>query len=463
LKSDSHSTRAPRERVIVCGVLFPDRKDVHGDVLSEIRGLAEAAGVDVVGEGILQRRQRPDPSTLMGRGKVDEIKLEVERHSPDAVVVDNDLSPAQVRNLEQALCVRIVDRSELILDIFARRAQTHQARLQVELAQVEYLLPRLRRMWTHLERQVGGIGTRGPGETQLETDRRLLLRRVRDLKGRLAEIEARKRRQVRSRSEQFTVGLVGYTNAGKTTLLNVLTGSMELSADMLFATLDTRTRQWRLDDGRTVLLSDTVGFLQRLPHHLVASFHATLEEALNVDLLMHVVDASHPEAETQLSAVEDVLSDLSPHRGSDLLVLNKIDRVEDPLRLHLLLHGREQEAVYVSAARGEGLDRLQEAVAARLDRRSATIELRLPLEDGRGIAFARRAGILESEEFGESLVRMRLRVGERMLGNLRRSLDAGTSIEVLAPPAEPLLVEVEPQDGRPEWLDETDRAPSKPA
>jgi GTP-binding protein HflX len=246
-------------------VLLGDQlPELTGD-LSEVRGLVEAAAGELVGPGVLQRRPRPDPATLFGRGKVEEIGELVRSYQPDAVVVDNDLTPAQGRNLEKAWGTRVIDRSELILDIFARRARTRQARLQVELAQNEYLTPRLRRMWTHLERTEGAIGTRGPGETQLETDKRLLRKRIQDLKGELGEIESRKRREVGSRADQFTVGLVGYTNAGKSTLLNRLTGAQEFVADMLFATLDTRTRQWRLSDGRVVLLSDTVGFLSRLP------------------------------------------------------------------------------------------------------------------------------------------------------------------------------------------------------
>jgi len=429
----SRPTRPPRERVLVCGARgFEDDVGVDED-LSEARGLVAAAAAEVVGEGVLQRKPTPDAATLLGRGKVDEIRAEVQRLAPDAVVVDNDLTPAQVRNLEKAWGVRVVDRSELILDIFARRAQTRQAKLQVELAQNEYLAPRLKRMWTHLERTEGAIGTRGPGETQLETDKRLLKRRIQILRDELKVIEARKLRELGARGDQFTIGLVGYTNAGKSTLLNRLTGAHEFVADQLFATLDTRTRPWKLRDGRRALLSDTVGFLQRLPHHLVGSFHATLEETLAADLLLHVIDASHPRADAQIRAVEGVLASLSRNARSGILVFNKIDRVEDRIGLQLLRNGREQESVYVSAATGEGLDELDQAVARRLDVHSSLVDVFVGLGDGRLDAHVRRlAKPIEDEvrmEAGER--RLRVRLTEGALGNLRRAGGAALRVEVV--------------------------------
>ena len=436
------ATGEPRERVLVCGLLLPDQAAEHEGALSEARGLVEAAGGILVGaddEPLVQRRARPDPSTLLGKGKVEEIHDVVQRLDPDAVMVDNDLSPAQGRNLEKAWGKRVIDRSELILDIFATRARTSQARLQVDLAQMEYMRPRLKRMWTHLERTEGAIGTRGPGETQLETDRRLIAKRIRDLKQRLAEIEERKRRQVRSRSEHFTVGLIGYTNAGKSTLLNRLTGSGELVADMLFATLDTRTRQWKLPDGRTVLLSDTVGFLQRLPHHLVASFHATLEEALNVDLMLHIVDSSHPDAPVHMRAVEETLSGLT-NRTADAIVLNKIDGVDDPIALHLLREGRDQPFVHLSARTGEGIERLEALVAERLDARSALVEVRVPVTDGRAVAVLKREGVvLDEHTEDDTVLVLRLRLPEGALGSLQRSLGDALEWRVVEPAAEPFF------------------------
>ena len=429
------STRARRERVLVCGVRLPDFPREPGPPLAEARALAEAADAVVVGESVVQTRLRPVAATLMGRGKVAEVHELVLRHAPDAVFVDNDLSPAQVRNLEKAWSKRVIDRSEVILDIFSQRAMTRQARLQVELAQNEYLLPRLRRMWTHLERTEGAIGTRGPGETQLETDRRLLRKRIDDLRRDLSRIEERKQREVRSRDEHFTVGLVGYTNAGKSTLLNRLTNSDEYVADMPFATLDTRTRRWRLPDGRIVLLSDTVGFLQRLPHHLVASFHATLEETLNADLLVHVVDASHPDAAQQLQAVEEVLAGLSAGLVADVMVFNKIDRMEDTISLATLGECASAEIVHASARTGEGLDQLAQAVANRLDARATLVDLWVHASDGRTISFVRGHGAVLEEEWSDTaMVRMRARLSPRALGNLRRLAGREGRVELVPNP-----------------------------
>ncbi len=434
------ATRLPRERVLACGVLLAGQPIEQDGPLSEAMGLARAAGADVVGDReppLVQRRERPDASTFLGSGKVQEIRASVERWVPDAVLVDNDLSPGQLRNLEKAWGKRVIDRSELILDIFARRARTAQAKLQVELAQMEYLRPRLRRMWTHLERLEGAIGTRGPGETQLETDRRLIAKRIHDLRIRLSGIEERNRRQVRTREELFTIGLAGYTNAGKSTLLNRLTGADEFVADMPFATLDTRTRQWRLRDGRKVLVSDTVGFLQRLPHHLVASFHATLEEALHVDLLLHVVDGSHPDAAVQMRAVEETLAGLT-RREADVVVLNKFDRVSDPISLHLLREGRKQPFFHLSALTGEGIERLEAFVEARLDARSTVVEAVLPLSDGRTAAVLRSSGVVLLERVeGENRLVLRLRLPDGAVGSLQRSLPPQVAWRIVQPAKEP--------------------------
>jgi GTPase len=423
-------TDSPKERVLVCGVLLPGHPPESGGPLSEACALVGASEGEVIGEPIFQKRERAVPATLLGRGKVEELHELVIALCPSAVVVDNDLSPAQGRNLEKEWGCRVIDRSELILDIFSRRAQTRQARLQVELAQLEYLAPRLRRMWTHLERNEGAIGTRGPGETQLETDKRLLSKRVSDLKHELKHIESRKQREVASRSEEFTVGLVGYTNAGKSTLLNRLTGSSEFAADMPFATLDTRTRRWILPDGRAVLLSDTVGFLQRLPHHLVASFHATLEETLQADMLVHVVDAAHPDAHHHLNAVDEVMTALSPRLSAEILLLNKVDAVKDPLELQLLVDGRHEEVVHASAKTGAGLDRLIHRVTKRLDERSSVMDLWVPVTDGRTVARVRQLGVIDKEvvtEDGTELC-IRVRLSDAALGSLHATASDGLRV-----------------------------------
>lgn len=454
------ATRRPKERVLVCGLILPNFGEESAGPLHEASGLILAAGSEPVGEPIVQRRQVPDNATLLGRGKVAEVKEALEHYCADAVVVDNDLSPAQMRNLEKAWKVRVIDRSELILDIFARRAKTKQARLQVELAQHEYLMPRLRRMWTHLERTEGAIGTRGPGETQLETDRRLIKKRIFDLRTELRGIEQRKRRQVLSRSERYTIGLVGYTNAGKSTLLNRLTGADELAEDMLFATLDTRTRRWELSDSREVLLTDTVGFLRRLPHHLVASFQATLEEALNVDLLLHVVDGSHPDAPDFLAAVDEVLRDTGGSHRDQILVLNKLDALEDRLHLLHLLDGRDEDQVRVSARTGEGLAELDSLVRERLDKRSALVEITVPFTSGGALAVLRQAASIESEEYdADRGTIIRARVPDRELGNLARHAGEAVTIEVVEPAIEPFLANNEPSTPIPLPLDSLDEEP----
>src|SRR2546421_9081141 len=315
-----------RERAFLVSVALPDRPWISTDPLEELTGLATTAGATIVG-GLIQRRQHVIPATYIGKGKLEELQQQVEATDADVVIFDNDLSPGQIRNLEKATQVKVLDRSELILDIFATRARTLEARLQVELAQLEYALPRLRKMWTHLSRYTGGIGLRGPGETQLEEDRRLVAHRIRDLKQRLVEVQARKEREVRSRREEHTVSLVGYTNAGKSTLMNALTGAGVYVEDKLFSTLDTRTRQWHIKDWGRVLLSDTVGFIRDLPHHLVASFKATLEEARQARLLLHVVDASNPAAEQHIAAVNGVLRELGCVDKPTLLLRKKVDRL----------------------------------------------------------------------------------------------------------------------------------------
>ncbi len=289
------------ERSVLARLILPDQT-VEADPLEELYGLATTAGTQVVGE-LIQRRANIDHSTYLGKGKVEELHRMVQKHDADVVMFDNDLSPAQTRNLEKAIGVKVLDRTELILDIFAAGARTHESRLAVELAQLEYSLPRLKRMWTHLSRQAMGVGMRGPGEKQLEVDRRLAQKRIHDLKQDLSKVETRREKQVAARKDAPTVSLVGYTNAGKSTLMNAMTEADVRAADRLFATLDTRTRRWQLPGWGTVLLSDTVGFIRDLPHSLVASFKSTLEETRQADLLLHVADASNPSVFEQISGL----------------------------------------------------------------------------------------------------------------------------------------------------------------
>ena len=303
-----------RERAVLVACLLPGVEIDPHDPLGELRSLADTAGADVVDE-VIQKRQSPDPATFLGSGKVELLADHVRAGEIQLVIFDNDLSPSQIANIEEVVACKVLDRSELILDIFAARARTHEAKLQVELAQLEYTYPRLRAMWSHLERIAGGaptgIGTRGPGEQQLEIDRRIVQRRKSELKREIARLQGRKQREVERRNQDyFTVGLVGYTNAGKSTLFNALTQGGAYADDKLFATLSTRTRRWELGGGRYVMLSDTVGFVRDLPHHLVASFRATLEEAVHSDLLLIVLDVSHPRAWQQFDTVLGVLDDI---------------------------------------------------------------------------------------------------------------------------------------------------------
>ncbi len=377
------------QRAILVGVFNPDEEFTRENALDELKGLVKTAGVDVVGE-MIQFRETPHPSLCIGRGKVDELKELVQATDAEVVIFDNNLTPSQGRALEQSLEKPIVDRSEVILDIFATHAQTHEAMLQVELAQLLYFRTRLKRMWTHLERLggggTGGLGAgRGPGEKQLETDRRLVDKRISELKQKLRDVEYRRQRTVSLRREQPTVSLVGYTNAGKSTLMRAITGADVLVADKLFATLDTRTRRWSIPSFGDVLLSDTVGFIRNLPHHLVASFRSTLEEARHADLLLHIVDASNPEAERQIHAVYQVLQEIGVDCSNIILVLNKVDRVQDQSLVDVLRR-HYPDTVTISAATGVGIERLSSIVAERLSGGMVTIEIET--DSGNGKLFA---------------------------------------------------------------------------
>jgi len=404
------------EAAVLVGVLLPERNFDEPPLL-ELEGLATTAGVPVVGR-LTQRRGAPTAATYLGRGKVEELTALAAATDADVIIFDNDLSPAQTRNLEKAIGIKVLDRTELILDIFAARAQTHQARLAVELAQLEYAMPRLKRMWTHLSRQKKGVGLRGPGEQQLEEDRRLVEKRVSDLRRELKVIERRKQREVAARSELLTVSLIGYTNAGKSTLLNALTGADVFVQDALFATLDTRTRRWMLPGWGPVLLSDTVGFIRDLPHHLIASFKATLEEARQADLLLHIADVANEAVYDQITAAYKVLEEIGIQRKDTLLVINKIDALPDRARLDGLLN-RYPGAVPISAHRGAGLPELAAAVSDALSRSFLDVDVEMGVEQGRLMAYLAAHGEVLSKRYLDTRVIVHCRIPQKHLGRIK--------------------------------------------
>ena len=485
LKRTDSSVRAERAVLIQIAAESWNRKNATGDgggsevSMEELRRLAQTARAQIVGE-LTQSRRRPNPGLYLGRGKVEELGRLCRRLGADLVICDDDLTPAQVRGLELALDLKVIDRSELILDIFATHARTHEARLQVELAQLEYAFPRLKKMWSHLDRvaggqvgAAGGIGVRGPGERQLEMDRRLVQKRITDLKKTLTGIEAHHHRLARRRSESFTtVTLVGYTNAGKSTLMNALTGADVAVRDRLFETLDTRTREWALElapgsqeahggaagrpkgvhrtadpllqgrpwrPGRRLMLSDTVGFIRKLPHHLVASFHATLEEAREADLLLHVADASSPAAEAQIESVQEVLRRIGCGDKPQILVLNKMDAARDLLAVPLL-RSHVEHSVAISAARREGLDELTVLVAhlLRTTGRTAQPEVELVVEaslhNGRVVSLLHEHGEVLERTYRADGVRLRVRVPAELRQQIE-SMGARTALAGADSPA----------------------------
>jgi len=416
------STTVQRERAVLVACLLPGYQGDPHDPLGELRALADSAGAIVVDE-VMQKKQTPDAGTLLGKGKVQELAAMVRSRSADVVIFDNDLSPAQISNIEEVVECKVLDRSELILDIFAARARTHEARLQVELAQLEYTYPRLRAMWSHLERIVGGapagIGTRGPGEQQLEIDRRIVQRKKSELKREIATIQKRKEREVAMRNKDFfTVGLVGYTNAGKSTLFNTATDAQVFAADQLFATLSTRTRKWDLGGSDTVMLSDTIGFVRDLPHHLVASFKATLEEATASDLLLIVLDAAHPRARQQLETVMQVLDDIGATQQPRVLVLNKIDLLEHNADL-LVFQQEHPQAIALSAKTGRGLPELVELVRTHLHAGAQRLQLTIPMKHGKAIQFVENHAQVLDRRYGQDDVALTVDIGARQLSQLR--------------------------------------------
>jgi GTP-binding protein HflX len=391
------------------------------ELLEELRALAISAGADVVGE-LVQSRARPDAALYIGRGKADELKREVAARDAQLVVFDNDLSPAQGKKLEDLIGVRVLDRSELILDIFARRARTREAKLQVELAQLQYLLPRLRRMWTHLSRIRGGIGLRGPGETQLEVDRRVIRDRIRTLKEKLGGIETRRHLQRKGRGDVWNVALVGYTNVGKSTIMNRLTGESLRAVDSLFATLDATTRRMELPGGEAVVLTDTVGFIRDLPHDLVASFRATLEEVVHADLLLHVVDVADPRRESRMAVVREVLTSLGVGDAPTLTVFNQFDRIPAAERagVRARLIEAHAPAVVASAVEPRGLVALEEALARYVETHEVHARAVVPSGDGRRLALIHRLTEVLERRYADGQVELELRARPEALARLER-------------------------------------------
>ncbi|HET9949803.1 MAG TPA: GTPase HflX [Longimicrobiales bacterium] len=413
--------REPADRAVLVGA--PDRDvpvRLAQEHLDELGRLTDTAGGSVVAT-VVQRVSHPHPRFYIGEGKAQELADLVREQGADLVVFDEDLSPAQGKGLEDLLGVRVMDRSELILDIFATRARSKEARMQVELAQLEYMLPRLRRMWSHLSRIRGGIGLRGPGETQLETDRRLIGKRIGELRRKLGDVAKARAVQRKGREGHFRAALVGYTNAGKSSLLRALSGAELFVEDRLFATLDPATRAVSLGNGYQALVTDTVGFIRKLPHDLVASFRSTLEEAREADVLLHVVDASHSDWEEHLEVVKEVLADLELGEHDTILVFNKVDRLthseEDALRDRMRAL-EPRPAVFVSAFDDRSLDALRETLKARLQARLAHVVVRVPAEDGEAIAALYREADVEQRVDHDSVVSLTARVPRPLLGRL---------------------------------------------
>jgi len=438
------------ERVVLVSVGRPPQEHTLGartrflstESLEELARLSDTAGLEVVGRVVQTLRNGVHPATFIGAGKVDEVKGIVVESCAQAVIFDDDLSPAQQRNLEKALDVKVVDRSQLILDIFAQHAKSLAGKLQVELAQLEYLRPRLTRQWTHLSRLGGGVGTRGPGETQLEVDRRRLRERIATLRRRLLDVERTRdlQRHERARVPFPCIALVGYTNAGKSTLMNTLTHAGVLVEDKLFATLDPTSRRLDLPSGQPVMLIDTVGFINKLPHQLIDAFKSTLEEVRSADLLLHIVDATHPRWAEQKAVVESVLEEIGAEGRPLLTVFNKLDclsveteEIEPSPWLRSLVStnqngvGQEITEFGISALTGVGLPPLLHAIEQRLMREREVVQVDLPLSAGKTLAWLRRNSKVLEEAYSETAISVTALLSNKIAGQLRKQLATGTT------------------------------------
>ena len=417
-----HSSQQRQERAVLVGVELPsnNHKISLEYSLEELERLAQTAGAQVA-QKFTQQLRSVSPATLVGRGKVEEIHASVCELHPDLVIFDEDLTPAQQRNLESAFKVRVIDRSQLILDIFAQRARSNEGKLQVELAQLEYLLPRLTRQWTHLSRLGGGIGTRGPGETQLEVDRRRIREKIGHLKRRLKIVERTRSLQRKERDDVpfATVALVGYTNAGKSTLMNALTRAGVLVEDKLFATLDPTIRSLRLLNGDKVMIADTVGFINKIPHSLIEAFKSTLEEVMSADLLLHLVDMSSPLVDEEIGVIEEVLREIGAGEIPTIIVPNKIDLLSGPPQ-HLFKNRGNDEVCPISALTGAGIKELLEIIGARLDGGKEKIHLCFSSSQGALLSLLRQRGRIEHETYKDDQVHITAMVTPKLAGQLRK-------------------------------------------
>jgi GTP-binding protein HflX len=416
------------ERVVLVGVWTGGSSTEAENSLIELAALAETAGSEVL-EGLIQRRSQPDAATFIGRGKVEELREVVIATGADTVICDGELSPSQLRKLEEQVKVKVVDRTALILDIFAQHAKSKEGKAQVELAQLQYLLPRLRGWGESLSRQGGGaggsgggVGTRGPGETKIETDRRRINTRISKLKREIKALRTvrQTKRSKRTNSGVPAVAIAGYTNAGKSSLLNSLTQAGVLVEDALFATLDPTTRRTAAEDGRVYTLSDTVGFVRHLPHHIVEAFRSTLEEVAYADLVLHVVDGAHPDPEGQVSAVREVLGEVGADRIPELLVVNKMDAADEETILRL--KRAWPDAVFVSARSGLGIEALHAAIADRLPRPAVDLRVLLPYDRGDLVARIHRTGQVLDSRHTEQGTELRVRVGQQLAADLENFL-----------------------------------------
>jgi len=411
------------ERVLLVGVITPAQNQITvEDHLAELGELVRTLNYEVADHYIVKRKQI-SPSLYIGKGKVEELQALIPMLQLDEIIFDDELSPTQSRNLEKNLNIEIRDRSGVILEIFARHARTKEAKTQVELATLEYLLPRLTRRWTHLERQIGGIGVRsGAGETQIEVDRRLIRTRIAKLKKDLRSIDRERETQRKGRDSYFRVALVGYTNAGKSTIMNLLTKSAVPAEDKLFATLDTTVRQWKIDKYHNVLLSDTVGFIRKLPPNLVASFRSTLQEARDADLIVKVIDISSPNCVAHLNTVNEILIDLGLFTIPSLTLFNKIDRMDKD---HFSLIKRDYpDAVYISALNSLKIDDLRQNILAKLAEEELTLDIKIALNNVRAIALLRDNSVVLDQVFDDSTIQLKCRCYKRVWNRLRQRLES---------------------------------------